>query len=468
MQVNIVVNGKTITVILHPPTGARKSWYVYWNGLVASKSTGKRRLEDAIKAVEGMLQNGGERTDGRGAVPTDEEFEAIQRRHFGKKQDDKARERAEKSLTACLEAIRAFREITGLDPIALATPDDCEQFQHDALELPRNWRSKHPRSRKDGGLLSPNTILKWSGALQAAYERANRNAGKKCVRGVVPETRLLTENPWFKFTWIDRRKKAIRQFTDAEIISFLDYLETEWASITLAPLMAKVHIWSACRREEVAGLRWDDLRQISDDEIHFDVTGKWSVRRWFRIPAQLYRELLANQSGNPVNRHFVFGGLLEQVSQFHLAGKRPWMADWVEQEFNQYNTGRWFYERVRGWSKSLPDGNAYTHIFRKTTLQYARQGEDINRQVAQDASVTTSVMMASYVTEREEELRQKSNRFFARIAARLHPTVAARYGYLETPTDALKRRLRLAVDSGDWKTAAEIAARLDDADNSAA
>ena len=107
-------------------------------------------------------------------------------------------------------------------------------------------------------------------------------------------------------------------------------------------------------------------------------------------------------------------------------------------------------------------------VRRTTTLQYARQGEDINRQVAQDASVTTSVMMTSYVTERDEELRQKSNRFFARIVARLHPTVAARYGHVETPTDELKRRLRVAVDAGDWKTAAKIAAQLDDADSSAA
>ena len=123
---------------------------------------------------------------------------------------------------------------------------------------------------------------------------------------------------------------------------------------------------------------------------------------------------------------------------------------------------------MSGWSKLLPGGNAYTHVFRKTTLQYARQGEDINRQVAQDASVTTSVMMTSYVTERDEELRQKSNRFFARIVAGLHPTVAARYGHVETPIDALRRQLRLAVDAGDWKTAARIAAQLDDADSSAA
>ena len=103
------------------------------------------------------------------------------------------------------------------------------------------------------------------------------------------------------------------------------------------------------------------------DEIHFDVTGKWGVRRWFRIPAQLYRELRASRSTNPVNRPYVFGGLLEQVCQYHRKGKRPWLARRVETEFDQYNVGRWFYERVSGWSKLLPGGNAYTHVFRKTT-----------------------------------------------------------------------------------------------------
>ena len=132
-----------------------------------------------------MLGNGGQKSQANDGVMSDEEFEAIQRRHFGKKQGADAKKRAEKSLGACLEAITAFREITGLKPITLATEDDCERFQNDALKLPKNWRSKYPKSKEEVSNLSANTIYKWSVALQAAFERANANAGRKCVRGVV-------------------------------------------------------------------------------------------------------------------------------------------------------------------------------------------------------------------------------------------------------------------------------------------
>ena len=40
--ITVLVNGTPVAVILHPPTGTRPSWYAYWNGLVASKSTGQR------------------------------------------------------------------------------------------------------------------------------------------------------------------------------------------------------------------------------------------------------------------------------------------------------------------------------------------------------------------------------------------------------------------------------------------
>jgi hypothetical protein len=55
--VMVIVNGKLIAVILHPPTGTRKSWYAYWNGLVSSKSTEQRNLRDAIIAAENMVCN---------------------------------------------------------------------------------------------------------------------------------------------------------------------------------------------------------------------------------------------------------------------------------------------------------------------------------------------------------------------------------------------------------------------------
>ena len=65
-------------------TGSRPAWYAYWGGLVTSKSTGQRTLEDAIIAAENMVK-GGKRATVAEAVLSDEEFEVIQRAHFARK-----------------------------------------------------------------------------------------------------------------------------------------------------------------------------------------------------------------------------------------------------------------------------------------------------------------------------------------------------------------------------------------------
>jgi hypothetical protein len=453
----VVVNGTPVRVTLHPPTCSRTSWFAYWSGARYSRSTGCSRLEDAVVAVERILRNDGTRGQLQDSVLSDEEFVEIQRRHFGKKKGEAAQARAEKSLVSSLEAISAFKSISGIDRIAEASPDNCERFQHEAQRLPKNWRSKHPKSRSDAQNLSSNTVLKWSVALQAAFERANKNAGKKCVRGVVSEEKLLADNPWRRFTWIEATTKEIRQFGGDELVSLLRFFDSMWSGVPLAPLMAKVYVWSASRREEVAGLRWDNHRPVTNDEHHFEVVGKWGVRRWFRVPTALFHELEANKTESS----YVFGGLPQQISNFHSTASRPWMAKWIRPEYDVYNAGRWFYERIKDWSASLPSGKAYTHVFRKTTLQYARQGEDVNRQVAADASVTEGVMMTSYVREDDEELRQKSNRTFRRIAASLLSEVATAYGFVESPIDALKRRGRAAFEAEDWQLVVKVASELD-------
>jgi hypothetical protein len=136
--ITVVMNGKPIQVILHPPTGTRTSWYAYWSGLVASKSTGRTRFEDAVVVAEEMVKGGGKKATLADAILTDEEFEKIQRVHFGRKSDPAAKARAAKSLDDCLEAIAAFREITGLKPISSATVDQCASFQRKALALAKN------------------------------------------------------------------------------------------------------------------------------------------------------------------------------------------------------------------------------------------------------------------------------------------------------------------------------------------
>jgi hypothetical protein len=234
--ITVVVNGSPLAVILHPPTQSRKSWYAYWAGLVTSKSTGQRDLNEAILVAENMVRNGGKRAEVRDAVLSDEEFEEIQRAHFGRVTDERAKPRASRSLDSCREAINAFGDITGLKPITTATADDCARFQRLALSLPNSWRKKPLSERRPAQdyseegrakrqlsgqvdaldecpRYSPNNVLKWSRSLQAAFERVNRNALKrKCVRGVVDENKLLTSNPWSQFKWIEGQDHPIRQF----------------------------------------------------------------------------------------------------------------------------------------------------------------------------------------------------------------------------------------------------------------
>ena len=459
-KLTVVVGGSPVTVVLHPPGGSRISWYAYWPGLKASRSTGAATVGEAITIVEDMLKNGGKKAPVAGAVLGDEEFEEIQRRHFAKRRSPDAQKRAEKSLAACLEAISAFRAILGISPVTTASAADCERFQTEALKKPKNWRSLYPKSRQGVGTLSPNTVIKWSVALQAAFERANRNApAKKCVRGVVDDGLLLTENPWRKFSWIEGYEKPIRQFEAEELISLLDYLGSEWPGVTVAASVAKVCLWSWGRKSEVMGLKWEDLRVVGS-EHHFKVVGKWGIDKWFRIPEPLYLELLSSRTASP----FVFAAYNDQLRRFHESGRRPWMALRVAGQFQPENLGDWFYERVITWSKSLPKGPAYLHIFRKTSLQYARSGEDLNRQVSSDARLGEGVMMTSYVEETDEEMRAKSNRTFRRIAASLPPAVADRYGFVEPGIDPLRERLDAAIANRNWSLASQIAAELEKRD----
>jgi len=454
-----VPHGETevdVDVYFHPPNGRKRSWYVYWAGLENPKSTGARSLDDAKAATRKMLCANGQREMLQDVVLTDREFELIQRRHFSKKLDDAARARAEKSLKNCLEAIEAFQAISGITPISKATADECEHFQHAALKLPKNWRSKHPRSKKQVASLSPNTVIKWSVALQAAFERACRDSGKKGVRGVVAPEKLLSENPWKQFTWIEGTERPLRQFDPTELLSILDYFEERWPIVTVAALVTKVFLWSWGRKSEVVGLRWDMLRQIGS-EVHFEIVGKWGVVKWFRIPESLFEELLKIKTANS----FVFAAYSDQIREQYRQQNRSRFAARVSRNFSPQHLGDWMYERIKQWSEGNSRETAYLHVFRKTSLQYARRGEDTNQRVAMDARLGARVMMTSYVRETDEELRQKSNRTFERIAGGFPASVIDRYGFKTgSENTPLVDQLKQAVEAGNWDAVSSLSARL--------
>ena len=85
---------------------------------------------------------------------------------------------------------------------------------------------------------------------------------RKCVRGVVPVEKLLAANPWSQFTWIEGSNRPIRQFDSIELLSLLEHFKSHWGGVPVAVLAAKVFLWSACRKSEVAGLTWSSLRLV--------------------------------------------------------------------------------------------------------------------------------------------------------------------------------------------------------------
>jgi integrase len=450
----VEVNGTPITVILHPPAGPRTSWYAYSAGWVSSRSTGQADFDEAVKIVKGMLEQGGRRPELNSAILSDEELEEIQRTHFRRKTDPDAQRRAQKSLEECLDALNAFKAISGLSSVAAATPDDCAAFQRTALTLPKNWRQQYPKSKKITKTISPNSALKWSRCLASTFERANRAAGKKCVRGVVDERKLLTMNPWTQFTWIEGSKPAIRQFDGQELLGLLTFMEEVWKDVPVASAALKVFLWSGCRKSEVAGLTWDSLRVIGD-EYHFEVVGKWGVERWFRIPGLVYRELAGlRSSSSPM----VFASYSEQIQRRHA--ENIGCIKKIREDFTAQNFGRWIYERVKEWAEKHGKERAFLHVFRKTALQHARRGEDINRQVAEDARLGEAVMMTAYVKETDDELRARSNRTYHRILASLPAEVVRRYGHAERPPLPLEEQLAAATVARNWSLVAALSAKL--------
>jgi integrase len=453
-KITIIVRGNPVDVTLQPPTASRKSWYAYWTGLKTSKSTGHSDLGEAVKVAEAMLQNGGKRPLSSDLILTDEEFIKLQQEHFNRKKDPAAKKRGERSLEETEDAISAFKALSGLEYISLATPDDCAHFQRAAVLKPVNWRRNYPNGRETSETLSPNTVIKWSRSLQAAFERANKNAGKKCVRGVVSEKKLLTENPWSQFTWIEGTEKPIRHFTADELRSLIAFFAEKWPVVPVGRLAAQVLFWSCCRKLEVASLSWASLHLIRE-EIHFEIVGKHGVERYFRIPEQLYLELLAARL--PTSE-FIFAVYSQQIRLAHIGNRG--CLNRIRDEFTAKNFGRWFYERIKEWRSGQPSDDTNVHVFRKTSLQLAHDGEDLgtSRKVADDAGVSESVLLGHYVNP---TLWRKSNRTYYRILATLPADLAALFGYVEGERERLSRELESAKDRGDWSQVAKLAAELE-------
>ena len=446
----IHANGRAIRVSLFPPDRKRKerSWYAYWNGLPTRVTTRKATKAEAIEAVREVLCG---KPSSPAEVLTDDELIQIQQHYFEKQKAGRDRpESCDKSLTNVLEAFDAFKRVSGLEHISTATPDECERFQTAALKLPSCWRRPPEHKYKKTKTVSVATVYKWLGALQGAFERANAQAGRKCVRGVVPQEKLLTRNPWNEFTWIPKPKAKPRRFDRQQLVDLLRYFESNWEGVTAANLMVKLFVWSWARRLEVVSVKYTDLREI-DGVTYVFMSTKRQGEKWFRLPRSVYEEMLAIKTESP----YVFAALSEQLRTHHRAKGKLGTARQIK-DFSPGNGGRWFYEQIKSWS----GGESYVHMLRKTIMQMARAGEDVNLAVARDASVTKGVMLDHYVSEEDSEMKAKADRMYRRICDGMTVDVARAFGHVTTATEALEEKLRDAVSSKDWKESRRLSSHL--------
>lgn len=270
---------------------------------------------------------------------------------------------------------------------------------------------------------------------------------------VVPKEKLISSNPWNQFTWIEGRKKLIRQFSDTELRSLLDDLESNWKSAPIAVTAAKVFLWSCCRKMEVSSLKWEQLRAV-DDEVHFELVGKWGVERWFRVPNTVYDELSSFRTKSP----YVFGAYSDQIRRAHR--DNPGCLRKISSEYDPRNFGRWMGERIKRWASDHNLSDVDLHVFRKTALQHVHDGQSEGSlgALAKDAGVSKSVLLRHYV---RPDLRAQSNSSYQRLSDSLSGELRTLLGYEESKAEHLRRELEEAVVNQNWERVRELAGILE-------
>ena len=227
---------------------------------------------------------------------------------------------------------------------------------------------EHPKAdRENVQRIRPNTVVKWSVALKAAFERANKNGGQKCVRGVVAESKLLTLNPWKNFTWIDGTEPKKRHLNDEELLSLLDYFEQRWPTVVTVTLFAKISLWmwaEGPKRPVYAGKTcalWGMSITLTLSVSGASGNGRESL-------TALYQDLLKVRTDSP----YVFAAYNEQLKRHYRQCPNPHTAKTIGPRFDPELLYRWFHIKMRKWAEETGRERASHHAFRKTALQTAR------------------------------------------------------------------------------------------------
>lgn len=443
-------DGQILTVYLHPPGTFRNPNYWAWtckkvniNGRslkVGTFAEAKERVFAWFKA-EPIRE---ERVRQERAILSWDDWEAIQVDHTSKR-TTKDRVRAERMLTECRKAQRLIVAITGAEHASAVDADTVGRFQIEC----------RIRISKYGRPYGNTTIRKTLAHLSASFNRCNRKAGKKCVRGVVVADKLLDGNPFEQVQWVEADDKPVRQFTVEQLKSFFG-----WKIIGHCPLIslfAKTSLWACGRLEEMTELRWDWVDSAGYISIPDDAA-KWGKGKAVRVPPAFLAELQRHRSDSP----FVWAGYVEQLRDYHLTRGHRASAHKLK-GFAPQRLRVTFQKWIAEWGddSKATDGLSH-HNFRKTGLQWSRENQlrSTEGDFARAANVTLDVAKKHYTTTPQ---RIWADLVFRNIASELgkDEELAVMMGFEKatapiTPMDAVQA----AINAGDWDEAARLLKRL--------
>jgi len=183
------------------------------------------------------------------------------------------------------------------------------------------------------------------------------------------------------------------------------------AACPLVSLFAKASFWSRGRIEEMSELRWEWIDKSGYLSIPDDM-GKWGKGKVIRLPAALLSEIRSFRSESP----YVWAGYAEQLRQFHRNEGHHASAHKIK-DFNPQRLRILFQKWIGAWSKENAKGVSH-HTFRKTGLQFSREGQlrSFEGEYAKHTNVSLGVADKHYTSETEKLERLRADIAYRNIA----------------------------------------------------
>ena len=236
-------------------------------------------------------------------------------------------------------------------PITRATPDDCAAFQRKALKLPKTTAASHyPRaSRRSPPATAPTPSSSGRSPSRRPGSGPGGPAARSASAGVVDErscwrTTPGGSSPGSRASTGPSASSTARSCSpcwttwSASGPAYRGRADGQGLLLVLRPAVGSI------------GLTLGPAPDASAREWHFQVVGKWGVKKWFRCP-----QAVPGAARRPHRRPPRLRRLHGQLRQFHREerpGGRP--GELVNETFSPACLGDWFHERLAEWSAACP------------------------------------------------------------------------------------------------------------------